>query len=74
MVNKADRLVAEIMETIKRRYIIHDLKIPEDVLKLKDETMKIFSEVNDKPDGSYPEQHNIRLAEISATLGEGELK
>lgn len=74
MVNKADRLVTDILETIKRRYIIHDFKIPADVLKLKDETMKIFAEVHDKPNGSYPEEHDRRLAEINAMLGEGEMK
>ncbi len=72
MVNKVDKLAAEILETITKRYVVSGLAIPKSILKLKDETMKIFAEVHNKPDGSFPAEYERRLAEIKETLDKGD--
>lgn len=72
MINKVDKLAAEILDTITKRYVVNNSAIPPSVLKLKDETMKIFAEVRNKPDGSFPAEYERRLTEIKETLDKGE--
>ncbi len=61
---RIEALVAEILDKITRRYILTDMKIPEEILALKDETMDLFVKAKHESDPEKLRQYERRLAEI----------
>ena len=62
--NGTDALVREILDSIKCQYILGDVKIPEEVLKLKDEAMEIFIKSQQETSPDILRQYEQRLVEI----------
>lgn len=62
--NGTDVLVREILDSIKCQYILGDVKIPAEVLKLKDEAMEIFVKSQQESSPDILRQYEQRLAEI----------
>lgn len=70
MKKELNAIITEILDNITRRYVMSNYKIPEDILAMKDETMEIFSKVNNTDDPAELELHKARLTEIKALVCE----
>lgn len=67
MMSACDRLIAEILDTIAKRYVINDSAIPSEVLKLKDEVMGIYAKLHSDKSCDTAE-YERRLNEIKGAL------
>lgn len=67
MTTACDRLIAEILDKITKRYVMNDSAIPSEVLKLKDEVMGIYAKLHSDKFCDTAE-YERRLNEIKGAL------
>lgn len=60
--------VQGILAAITQKYVMTDLKIPAEVLALKDEVMDIFVKAKQETDAEILGQYERRLAEIRKSI------
>lgn len=60
--------VQGILAAITQKYVMTDLKIPAEVLALKDEVMDIFVKAKQETDAEILGQYERRLAEIRESI------
>lgn len=65
-------LAAVILQTITERYVVNELAIPENVLKLKDETMRLYEKSRRETNADILGDYSRRLSEIKDALDKGE--
>lgn len=72
MIDDISRLSSDILQIITERYLTNNNRtIPDDILKLKDETMSIFGKSHNEKDPAVIKQYERRLGEIREILEKG---
>ncbi len=72
MTLKTNKLSAEILQIITERYVVTNTVIPADILKLKDETMKLYEKSRKETNADVLSGYERRLSEIKGALVKGE--